>query len=256
MIDNLEGRRVPLSEDELVDLVKAGNDFSVLEKTHYCPMSLLAGPLHLINHSCDHNAELQVMGERFAVKIVARRHIAKGDEITINYGSHYFGNKNKDCLCEPCQKDKGRAAAKRGDSKQTEPRTQTIADRGEDGKGRAALSVSFADVELQHCSKKKRTKTVYFEIPDTDPRPPMFSFAPPQVTKRLPDKTSKAEVANTSNTRLWPISVFTGPKPGLGLLPTVPRQPIELRTTLEGAAYIHRNYKLQWRYDGYGHLYL
>ncbi|KAH8763549.1 hypothetical protein F5883DRAFT_645955 [Diaporthe sp. PMI_573] len=96
-IENLGGWRVPLSDEELQDLVKEQKDFSVIDGTRYCRTSLLAGPVYLINHSCNHNAEMQVMGGRFEVKVVTRRHIFKGEEITVSYGSDYFGNKNQDC---------------------------------------------------------------------------------------------------------------------------------------------------------------
>lgn len=122
IIPNLDGRRVPLTEEELEKLVERKKDFSVLDATRHCRTSLLVGPPHLINHSCDPNAELQVMGDKWVVKVAARRHIAEGEEITISYGDEYFGNKNQDCLCEPCEK-----------KKLVEPEKQTTADRAEDG---------------------------------------------------------------------------------------------------------------------------
>ncbi|KAF2241366.1 SET domain-containing protein, partial [Trematosphaeria pertusa] len=101
-IEDLYGRRIPLSSEELKKLVKAQKDFSVLDETRYCPTSLLVGPPHLINHSCNPNAKLEVMGDKCNVKVVALHHIAEGEEITISYGDEYFGNKNHDCLCEVC----------------------------------------------------------------------------------------------------------------------------------------------------------
>ena len=100
-IQNLNGKRIPLSEEELSKLVKAKNDFSVVSETNYCPTSLLVGPAHFINHSCDPNAVLQVLGDRLTIKVAALRHIAQNEEITISYGDGYF---DSDCLCEVCRK--------------------------------------------------------------------------------------------------------------------------------------------------------
>ena len=102
-IQNLCGRRLPLSDAELEALVKAQKDFSVLGETLFCPQSLLAGPVRLLNHSCHPNAELRAMGERFDVTVAARGRIDEGEEITIDYGSEYFGSGNEDCLCGPCR---------------------------------------------------------------------------------------------------------------------------------------------------------
>lgn len=127
VINNLYGKRVPLGTDELKDMVETGIDFSVLEKTYYCPTSLLVGPIRMLNHKCiDEEAELQVMGDRFTVKVVARCGIAEGQEITINYGNDYFGNPTQGCKCTPCQK--ALEMAERGDGGRSGPTTQMTAD--------------------------------------------------------------------------------------------------------------------------------
>ena len=104
IIENLCGRRFPLRDAELDALSRAQKDFSVLEKTFCCLASLLAGPSRLLNHSCQPNAELRVMGERFEVTVAASEQIVEGEEITIDYGGEYFGSGNAGCLCVPCSR--------------------------------------------------------------------------------------------------------------------------------------------------------
>ncbi|KAG4427031.1 hypothetical protein IFR05_017486, partial [Cadophora sp. M221] len=163
VIDNLEGWRVPLSEEEDRNLAKEGRNFSVLERTHYFPSSLLIAPVHMLNHSCEPNAEMQVMGELSQVKVIARRYIKKGDEITVGYGSNYFG---EGCLCERCQKDRGRAAVERGEGKQAGLGTTT--DYVEDGirerTCRATRKTSFEGPQ-----QRKRKKPVSLQTTANSP---------------------------------------------------------------------------------------
>ncbi|KAG4428622.1 hypothetical protein IFR05_015896 [Cadophora sp. M221] len=194
VIDNLEGRRVPLSEEEYTNLVQEGKQFSVLEETNYCPTSLLIAPVHMLNHSCEPNAELQVMGEWFHVKVVARRYINKGDEFTISYGSAYFGDKNEGCLCEPCQKDRGRAAAEGLG-------TDTTADRVEDGSGSGIRKRRACRVTPNTTSedRSKRKKTASSRTPSANSK--SSRYEPPLKRLRImPDETSQAEVLNTAST--------------------------------------------------------
>lgn len=52
-----------------------------------------------VNHSCDPNAEVRILKGR--IFFFARRDIASGDEITINYGISYFNDfiKPVGCTC-------------------------------------------------------------------------------------------------------------------------------------------------------------
>lgn len=123
-IKNLCGRCLPLNEEEVKLLMAEGKDFSILYKTRYYPTSQLVGPLHLLNHSCQPNAKLEVMGERFSIKVVAIRPIAVGDEITICYGDNYFDERNRNCLCAHC-KVVDNTAAERGNRKSAAPKEET-----------------------------------------------------------------------------------------------------------------------------------
>ena len=111
VIGNLEGRRVCLSEVEHEHLVKEGKNFSVIDKTHYSSVTLLIASACVLNHSCEPNVELQVLGEWSEVKIIAICHINKSDEMTMSYGGGYFGERNEDCRCDLCY---NKRAAKRG----------------------------------------------------------------------------------------------------------------------------------------------
>lgn len=132
-IENLGGWCVPLSDKELQDMMKKEKDFSVIDGTQHCRTSLLTGPTRITNHSCDHNAKMEVMCEKFEIKVVATRHVLENEEITVSYGSDYFGSKNQDCRCEPCLKGR---AAEPGDGELSGPGTQTTIDRGEGGRGK------------------------------------------------------------------------------------------------------------------------
>jgi hypothetical protein len=66
-----------------------------------------------VNHSCEPNAEA-VMRKRRMV-FVAARTIARGEEITVDYGEEYFRHffKSTGCRCAACAKKKRRTPAKR-----------------------------------------------------------------------------------------------------------------------------------------------
>lgn len=107
-IDHLEGRLISLETTEsalgCVDLT-----FSTIRITG-SPRSLghaplFVGPAHFLNHDCrEFNARLVHVGQG-AIHVHATRAIQSGQEITIFYGSSYFGEKNQDCLCGACRPD-------------------------------------------------------------------------------------------------------------------------------------------------------
>lgn len=63
---------------------------------------LMLGPLAYVNHSCRSNTVFVKKNDKVYAKVI--KDIAVGDEITINYGKHYFGDKNCDCRCDQCRK--------------------------------------------------------------------------------------------------------------------------------------------------------
>lgn len=229
MIHNLSGRRVPLSETELKELVEAQKDFSVLDKTRYCPTSLLTGPVHLLNHSCDPNAELQVLGDRFVVKVVARRRIAKGDEITIGYGSEYFGNQNEACLCDLCRKPvepekQTTTAATMGDGAD-----DVLEGNAADWHHAARTKQAFDDLErpLKETSqdrpqKKRKAAPIQTSLVQTSStKPPDSSryglLSPavgpsPKRRKVIRDQPFESNSSDTSQARRPPVGLFALPQ--------------------------------------------
>jgi SET domain-containing protein len=59
-----------------------------------------------INHSCKPNCEPWNMYGRIKIKTI--KAIKAGEELTYNYGSHYFNDMLKgNCLCAPCASKRG-----------------------------------------------------------------------------------------------------------------------------------------------------
>jgi hypothetical protein len=66
-----------------------------------------------VNHSCRPNSEAELRNGR--IVFVARRAIAPGEEITLDYGDEYFDLYIRDigCRCAACAKRRARAAGRR-----------------------------------------------------------------------------------------------------------------------------------------------
>ncbi|RKP02993.1 hypothetical protein CXG81DRAFT_10138, partial [Caulochytrium protostelioides] len=79
-------------------------DFSVIFLPKWKCYCLLAGPARFVNHDCNANAEFT----RFTngIFLTAQRDIALGEEITVFYGSNYFGVNNAECMCQSCETNK------------------------------------------------------------------------------------------------------------------------------------------------------
>ena len=105
-IKYLCGNLVAMTPEEEEELDLNRRDFSVVRAVRKKTTSLFLGPARFANHDCNPNARLCQQGEE-GMTIIARRDINVGDEITVDYGDHYFGNNNKECLCVTCEK-KGR----------------------------------------------------------------------------------------------------------------------------------------------------
>jgi hypothetical protein len=98
----LTGVRVAIDDEREKALVLAHSDFSLVVSSRKKTCSLLLGPARLVNHDCDANAQLSSK-DRDGVQVVAMKPIRVGDEITVFYGSDYFGSNNKGCLCRTCE---------------------------------------------------------------------------------------------------------------------------------------------------------
>lgn len=101
-IKHLSGNLVAMTPDEEKDMDLTRRDFSVVLSSRKKTPSLFLGPARFSNHDCNANARLVTRGSEGMI-IVAARNISVGDEITVNYGTDYFGEDNCECLCFSCE---------------------------------------------------------------------------------------------------------------------------------------------------------
>lgn len=103
-IQFLSGVCVPLTKKDELQLEKSGKDFSILRSSRSSRSPALAmflGPARFVNHDCNANCEI-VWAEESQATIVAIKDIHPNDEITVFYGTDYFGENNQECLCWSC----------------------------------------------------------------------------------------------------------------------------------------------------------
>ena len=109
-IKYLCGELVDITKSEANELDRTANNFSIL-KFKTGPNSwttyFVFGLVRFANSDCESNAKYTRTGSRrpFGIKIIAEKNIGIGEEITISYGPHYFGEDNIDCLCCTCEVD-------------------------------------------------------------------------------------------------------------------------------------------------------
>ncbi len=101
-IKYLCGNKVQMTPEEEKDLDITRRDFSVVMTSRKRTPSLFLGPARFANHDCKANAKLVPRGPEGMI-VVAEREINVGDEVTVNYGEHYFGEDNRECLCATCE---------------------------------------------------------------------------------------------------------------------------------------------------------
>jgi len=66
---------------------------------------LFLGPAAYINHDCSTNTKWALQGETtWYAKTL--KSISTGEEITADYGDHFFGENNINCECGSCNKNK------------------------------------------------------------------------------------------------------------------------------------------------------
>lgn len=101
IIYELYGRLAPINDDFFI---KYGiKDFSEVISLTTKKSKLWLGPASFVNHDCESNTDLFSLGPDSAV-VRANRKINKGEEITIYYGSSYFGLDNSKYMCVSCEK--------------------------------------------------------------------------------------------------------------------------------------------------------
>ena len=135
------GNLVAMTPEEEQDMDLNRRDFSVVLSSRKKTPSLFLGPARFANHDCNANARLVTKGLEGMI-VMAERNIEVGQEITVNYGEHYFGEDNCECLCATCESQERGGWAPRDD--------QEISARG----GTPASSVERPTESLSN--KRKR----------------------------------------------------------------------------------------------------
>ena len=100
-IEFLSGFCVSLTKKEELELEKSKKDFSLLQSSRSQKSAMFLGPARFVNHDCKANSVI-VWAEKSRAHIEASKEIKAGEEITIFYGEHYFGENNYECLCGSC----------------------------------------------------------------------------------------------------------------------------------------------------------
>ncbi|XP_022160164.1 zinc finger protein 728-like [Myzus persicae] len=99
LITELYGSMAPVTDDFFSDGIR---EYSVVKSIHTGETKLWLGPAAFLNHDCEANTDIYALGSTSAI-VKANKKIKRGEEITVFYGEHYFGENNKDCLCHSCE---------------------------------------------------------------------------------------------------------------------------------------------------------
>jgi histone-lysine N-methyltransferase SUV420H len=103
VIKYLSGIQVALTKEEEKNLDSMNRDFSIVMSSRKKKPSIFLGPARFANHDCNANAKLSTVGAH-GMQVVAIQDIEVGDEITVSYGTDYFGEDNCECLCSSCER--------------------------------------------------------------------------------------------------------------------------------------------------------
>ncbi|KIW00605.1 uncharacterized protein PV09_07802 [Verruconis gallopava] len=105
VIKYLSGIQVAITEEEFKALSRddVRLDFSIVHSSRKKTPSLFLGPARFANHDCNANARLSTTGSH-GMQIIATRDISVDEEITVTYGTDYFGEDNCECLCVTCER--------------------------------------------------------------------------------------------------------------------------------------------------------
>ena len=90
-----------MDSEEIIDGL---NDFSIISSDRANKQWLMLGPISFLNASCEPNVAYVNVGSLMICVTLCE--IKEGDELTMSYQSHFFGEYNVDCLC-PYKKHHG-----------------------------------------------------------------------------------------------------------------------------------------------------
>ncbi|KAG0782516.1 hypothetical protein G6F57_011239 [Rhizopus arrhizus] len=99
----LTGVIATLDPKDDAELKKGNRDFSVMWSSRKKCTCLFLGPARFANHDCNSNCRFIAHGLNSIIFKVVKE-IKCGDEITVFYGQHYFGENNCECKCVTCEK--------------------------------------------------------------------------------------------------------------------------------------------------------
>ena len=91
---SLTGVLCEIEEDEIDEDF---NGFSIIHSSRVGAQWIMLGPISFINNSCKPNVKYVIDGDK--MKCVTIKEIEEGEELSIEYHKHFFGDFNVDCLC-------------------------------------------------------------------------------------------------------------------------------------------------------------
>ena len=165
-IKYLVGNLMAMTVEEAEDLDLTRRDFSVVMSSRKKTPSLFLGPARFANHDCKANARLVHRGSD-GMYVIAAQDIAVGKEITVDYGNHYFGENNDECLCKTCEiyqrggwSGKDRAASSNESDSESDESSSVRDSSEEDGIPSAGSSFTTVDPDSEDMdeSPSKRQK--------------------------------------------------------------------------------------------------
>ncbi|KAF1935756.1 histone-lysine N-methyltransferase SET9 [Clathrospora elynae] len=225
-IKYLTGVQVAMTEEQEKTLELQRKDFSLVISSRKKTRSLFLGPARFANHDCDANAKLTTKGYD-GMQIVTVKHISEGEEVTVSYGEDYFGDDNRECLCNTCEvlQQNGWAPMKRVEDSEDEE------DEDEDAEKAGHEQTEHDNPEGTQSSRKRRRNDATDEDTSRDSTPTTKRTRFEQKTSPTKQRTSnllrkttlKKALSTSSLRREVPVSSIEDPTTNLAASPQITR---------------------------------